>query len=119
MAFPFSKSSLPTQLFINNEYVESKHSEKLTVYNPKDGSLVCDSVPKSGEKDVDAAVSAAEKAFLEWRKSSNATRQKLMLKLADLIETNSEKLAELSRITMGAPYKTFGQRETTTAVEVC
>ena len=60
-AFEFSKDKLPKQLIINNEYVDSKNSKKLTVYNPADGSLVADDVPLAGEADVDAAVEAAEK----------------------------------------------------------
>ena len=62
-SFNFSKDKLPKQLIINGEYVDSKSSKKLTVKNPKDGSLVADDVPLAGEQDVDAAVAAAEKAF--------------------------------------------------------
>ena len=59
--FNWSKDNLPKQLIINNEYVDSKNDKKLTVKNPKDGSLVADDVPLAGEADVDAAVAAAEK----------------------------------------------------------
>lgn len=61
--FTFSKEDLPKQLIINNEYVDSKNSKKLTVKNPKDGSLIADDVPLAGEADVDAAVAAAEKVY--------------------------------------------------------
>jgi len=37
MPLQYSTKSLPKQLFINNEYVDSKSSKKLTLYNPKDG----------------------------------------------------------------------------------
>ena len=59
--FEFSKDKLPKQLVINNEYVDSKNSKKLSVKNPKDGSPIADDVPLAGEADVDAAVAAAEK----------------------------------------------------------
>ena len=59
--FNFSKDNLPKQLIINNEYVDSKSNKKLTVKNPKDGSLIADDVPLAGEEDVDRAVAAAEK----------------------------------------------------------
>lgn len=62
--FPFSKSNLPKQLAINNEYVNSKSGKKISVYNPKDGSLIADDVPLAGERDVDDAVAAAEEAFV-------------------------------------------------------
>ena len=118
MAFNFSKSALPKQLFINNEYVDSKNSKKLSLRNPKDGSLVADDVALAGEQDVDAAVAAAEKAFPAWKKMVPNGRRDIMLKFASLIEEHGEKLAELTRITLGAPYGSFGKFETGMAAEV-
>ncbi|EON67355.1 hypothetical protein W97_06608 [Coniosporium apollinis CBS 100218] len=117
MAFNFSKDNLPKQLFINNEYVESKNSAKLTLNNPKDGSLVADDVALAGEQDVDAAVAAAEKAFPAWKKMAPTQRRDIMMKLASLIEENGKALAELTRITLGAPYGSFGAFETGLAAE--
>lgn len=111
MSFPFSKSKLPLQLFINNEYADSKNSKKLTLHNPKDGSLISDQAPLGGEHDVDAAVAAAEKAFPTWKKVSGSKRREIMLKFAALIEKHSLALAELTRITLGAPYEAFGKFE--------
>jgi len=119
MAFEFSKSKLPLQLFINNEYVDSKNSKKLTLYNPKDGSLISDKVSLGGEHDVDAAVAAAEKAFPVWKKFSAGQRRDVMIKFADLIEKNGIALAELTRITLGAPYEAFGKFEAGMCAEVC
>ncbi|KAL5116306.1 hypothetical protein ACEQ8H_005764 [Pleosporales sp. CAS-2024a] len=103
MGLQYSPKTLPKQLFINNEYVNSTNSKKLTVYNPKDGSLVADDIPLAGEQDVDAAVSAAEKAFPAWKKMGAAQRRNMILKFADLIEKNANEIAQLTRITMGAP----------------
>ncbi|KAL5319234.1 hypothetical protein ACEPPN_012284 [Leptodophora sp. 'Broadleaf-Isolate-01'] len=117
MEFNFSKSNLPKQLFINNQYVASKNSKKLEVFNPKDGSLVANDVDLAGAEDVDAAVAAAEKAFPAWKKMSPNARRDIMLKFASLIETHGVALAELSRITLGAPYGPFGMFETGLAAE--
>jgi len=103
MPLQYSKQSLPKQLFINNEYVDSKNSKKLTLHNPVDGSLVADDVPLAGEQDVDAAVAAAEKAFVGWKKMAATQRRNIMLKFADLIEENAKDIADLTRISMGAP----------------
>lgn len=105
-SFPFSATNLPKQLFINNEYVDSSSDKKLTLFNPKDGSLVADDVPLAGKQDVDTAVSAAQAAFPAWRKIPNKARQEMMLKFADLLERHAETLAELTRITMGMPVST-------------
>ncbi|KAI1127444.1 aldehyde dehydrogenase [Nemania abortiva] len=110
-SFPWSRTNLPKQLFINNEYVDAKSPGKLAVYNPKDGSLVADDVALAGEQDVDAAVAAAEAAFPAWKKTTATHRRNLLLKLADLIEEHSVKFAELTRLSLGAPFTSFGALE--------
>lgn len=110
-SFAFSKDNLPKQLIINNEYVDSSNSKKLTVKNPKNGDLVADDVPLAGEEDVDSAVAAAEAAFPAWRATPPSTRRDMLNKLADLIEEHGKALGELTRITLGAPWGTFGHFE--------
>jgi aldehyde dehydrogenase (NAD+) len=99
------------------KYVSSKNSKKLELYNPIDGSLVANDVDLAGEEDVDAAVAAAEKAFPAWKKVIPQVRRDIMNKFAELMEKHIVELAELSRITLGAPYITIGQRETSMAIE--
>ncbi|KAH8651837.1 Aldehyde/histidinol dehydrogenase [Tricladium varicosporioides] len=111
MEFNFSKSNLPKQLFINNEFVASKNPKKLELYNPKDDSLVANDVDLAGPEDVDAAVAAAEKAFPAWKKMPPIERREIMYKFAGLVEKHGKALAELSRITLGAPYGAFGAFE--------
>jgi aldehyde dehydrogenase (NAD+) len=119
MAFSWSAKTLPKQIFINNEYVNSKSSKKLSLYNPADGSLIADDVPLAGEEDVDIAVAAAEKAFPAWKKLPPNERRNIMYKFAELVEQNSLAIAELSRISLGAPYKAFGAFEIGLCAEVC
>lgn len=119
MSLAYSTKNLPKQIFINNEYVNSKSSKKLSLYNPKDGSLIADDIPLAGEEDVDAAVAAAEKAFDGWRKISPTERRSIMLKFAELIEKNAEDIANLTRVSLGAPYKAFGAFEIGLCAEVC
>lgn len=107
----FSRNKLPTQLFINNEYVDPKSAAVFSVSNPRDNSLVSDKVPLAGADDVDAAVAAAEAAFPRWKAISAAERRAILLKFADLVEKHAEVLGELTRITLGAPYQAFGRFE--------
>lgn len=79
LPFDFSAQNLPKKLFINNSYVTAKSAQKLSVYNPKDNSLVADDVPLAGQADVDAAVEAAEKAFPEWKALNANARRDIML----------------------------------------
>ncbi|KAH8678070.1 aldehyde dehydrogenase domain-containing protein [Xylariales sp. PMI_506] len=103
MQFPFSKFSLPKQLFINNEYVDAKSPRKLSLQNPKDGSLVADDVPVAEEQDVDAAVEYAEKAFPAWKKVLPTERRRILLKFADLLEEHFTVLGDIGRTTIGSP----------------
>jgi aldehyde dehydrogenase (NAD+) len=89
----------------------------LELYNPKDASLVANDVDLAGAEDVDIAVAAAEKAFPAWKKLSSIARRDIMLKFADLILQHGDALAELTRITLGAPYGSFGKFETGLAAE--
>ncbi|MGJ7911644.1 aldehyde dehydrogenase family protein [Neobacillus sp. LXY-1] len=99
------------KLFINGEFVESKSQKTFDSYNPATGEvLAC--VYEAGKEDIDLAVKAARKAFDEgpWSKMSAANRSRLMYKLADLMEENSEELAQLETLDNGKPI-----RETTNA----
>ena len=113
----FSAANLPAQLYINNEYVNSTAGKKLSVYNPKDGTLVSDQVILAGEQDVDAAVTAAEAAFPAWKRVDAMQRRNILYKFADLLEKHIEKLAELTRLTLGAPFASFGKFEIGLAAE--
>lgn len=118
MSFPWSLKNLPKQIFINNEYVDSKADKKLTLNNPADGSVIANDVPLSGEADVEAAVEAAEKAFPAWKKLAASERRNIMVKFAELLEKNSVAVADLTRVSLGAPYKAFGAFEIGLCAEV-
>ncbi|KAK7408106.1 hypothetical protein QQX98_009697 [Neonectria punicea] len=117
LKIPHNRDNVPKLLFINNKYVESKNSRKLAVHNPSDDSLVADDVALAGEEDVDRAVAAASAAFRTWRNAPAKTRRDCMLKLADLIGANGNTFAELTRITLGAPFGSFGSFEINLACE--
>ncbi|VUC24188.1 unnamed protein product [Clonostachys rosea] len=95
--------NIETRLFIGNKYKEAKQSEKITVINPFDQSIVTGAVSCAGPDDVDDAVEAAFAAAKGWAKTRPSERARLMLRLADLVEENSEELAALETMAMGAP----------------
>src|SRR5207248_7337199 len=51
----------------------------------------------------DAAAAAAEKAFVDWSKKPAVERSKLLLRVADLIERDLEKLARAESVDTGKP----------------
>jgi aminomuconate-semialdehyde/2-hydroxymuconate-6-semialdehyde dehydrogenase len=60
-------------------------------------------VADSDGRDVDLAVTAAEKAFADWSKKPAAERSGFLLRIADLIERDLEKLARAESIDTGKP----------------
>lgn len=103
MQFNFSRENLPKESFVNNAYIQSSCTKKLTLLNPKDNTLVANDVDVAGETEVDAAVSAAENAFPAWKRLPAVQRKGILEKFANLVEANREKLNELTRITLGCP----------------
>ncbi|EMC99656.1 hypothetical protein BAUCODRAFT_30030 [Baudoinia panamericana UAMH 10762] len=95
--------SIQTDLFINGEYVPSSSGETLSIYNPNDDSLVTDKVQAASEKDIDNAVAAAKAAFPKWRNTAGQKRAAIMLRFADLLEKNAERLGQLESLAMGQP----------------
>lgn len=92
-----SPPDIQTNLFINGEYAPSSAGETLAIYSPVDDSLVSDSVQVASEADVDRAVAAARAAFPAWRDTAGHKRAKCMLKFAEILERESERLAGLGR----------------------
>lgn len=99
------------KLYINGEFVESTSQKTFDTYNPATGEVLA-TVFEADHQDIDLAVRAARKAFDEgpWSKMGAAKRSRLMYKLADLMEQNSEELAQLETLDNGKPI-----RETTNA----
>lgn len=93
--------SLPHCRYINGKWVEGVDKKKFEVINPSTEEVIT-SVCEGTEKDVDAAVEAARKAFEgEWKKTSSNKRSRLLLKLADLLEANTDLLAAVESLDNG------------------
>jgi betaine-aldehyde dehydrogenase len=92
------------QLFIDGRFVDAESGETLATRNPHDNSTIAE-VALAGRADVDKAVSAAEHAFPAWSRLAAADRGRILLKLADLIEANTEELARLESLDTGHPLR--------------
>ncbi|HST41506.1 MAG TPA: aldehyde dehydrogenase family protein, partial [Conexibacter sp.] len=62
-------------------------------------------IPQASTADVDRAVAAARGAFASWRRSSPATRQELLWRLADAVEAEPERWARLLATENGRPIR--------------
>jgi phenylacetaldehyde dehydrogenase len=91
-------------LFINNEWVASTHGATLIVEDPSTGKEIGRIVDAS-DADVDRAVAAARTAFDDgrWSNLPPNKRERIINKLADLIEAHGAEFAELEAIDNGKP----------------
>lgn len=95
---------VPTQLFINGEFVDADWQRKLDIINPSTEEVICQ-VPVASANNVDQAVNSAHAAFKgTWSQISARQRGQLMFKLADLMEEHKEELATIESVDSGAVY---------------
>ncbi|MEE9271515.1 MAG: aldehyde dehydrogenase [Candidatus Krumholzibacteria bacterium] len=78
--------------------------EFLDVFEPATGRVYV-RVPESDQRDVDQAVAAAEKAFTDWSHTPAEERARVMLRIADLLESRLEQFARAESIDTGKPVK--------------
>src|SRR5229473_1110354 len=88
--------------FINGKFVEPVRGKYLDNSEPATGKPYSQ-VADSDAQDVDLAVAAAEKAFVDWSQKPAAERSHLLLRIAELIERDLEKFARAESIDTGKP----------------
>ncbi|KAG6762525.1 hypothetical protein POTOM_033033 [Populus tomentosa] len=77
---------------IGGKFVDSQSSSTIDVINPATQEVVSQ-IPLTTNEEFKAAVSAAKHAFPAWRNTPITTRQRVMLKLQELIRRDIDKLA--------------------------
>jgi len=95
-----------TQIFINNEWVNSVSGKTFPDIDPCTGEKIVD-IQEGDKADIDKAVAAARAAFKSgstWRTMDASKRGSYLYKLADLIERDIEILAALECKDVGKPY---------------
>jgi len=107
---------MQTRMLINGELVEGS-GEGLTVLNPASETTI-DVVKEAGEDQIDAAVNGAAEAFESFSATSPAERSALLLQIADVIEQNSQELAELESLDVGKPWPSAHDDEMPLTIDV-
>jgi aldehyde dehydrogenase (NAD+) len=98
--------SIPTGLFINNEFVKALGGKTFESQDPATGKVIL-AIQEGQAEDVDIAVKAARKAFENgWAYSDPAWRASLLLRLADLLEKRQD---DVLAIEMADSGKTLNQ----------
>ncbi len=88
--------------YIDGMLQAPQEGKYLDLFDPSKGT-VFGKVPDSSQLDVDLATKSAENAFEAWSRASVNERAGILLKIADLIEKNLDKLAEAESLDNGKP----------------
>ena len=92
-------------LFIGGEFVPSANPEaKMTAVSPVDGTVLS-TFADATKEDVDKAVDCAWEAFKTWKNTTPQERSAILLKVADAIDQNKERLAKIESMDNGKPIR--------------
>src|SRR3954453_9400538 len=89
--------------FIGGEWHRSTASEIAIVFNPATDEILA-RVPMAAAADVNAAVSAAERAFPDWRRTPPQERIQFLFRFKRLLEAHAD---DIARLTTAENGKTF------------
>ncbi len=86
--------------FIGGQWVAPASGEYFDNISPIDGKPFTRAA-RGNKEDIEKALDAAHAAFPKWSKTATATRAKLLLDIADIIEQNLEMLARIETVDNG------------------
>lgn len=99
--------SLPDGHFINNRFVSGSTGQRMESFDPGLGEAFA-TFALGQHADIDAAIEAAERGYEIWRKVSPAERCAMLLKIAEVLRANADRLALIETLDSG---KTLGEAQ--------
>ncbi len=99
-----TRKTFQTKMLIDGQWRDSASGKTFETVNPATEEVIA-RVAEGDAADIELAVKAARKAFDSgpWRKADARDRGRLLYKLADLIESNIDELADLETLDNGKP----------------
>jgi phenylacetaldehyde dehydrogenase len=99
---PQVQAAIRNRMLIGGEWREAGDGETFPVHDPASGEVIA-RLPAGGDIEVDAAVRAARAALAApaWAGLTPYARERLMARLADLIESHADELAGLETLNQG------------------
>jgi len=92
------------KLFIGGRWVAPLAKDMIEVHNAGTGAVM-GRIPAAGEKDVDAAVSAARAAFEGWSGKEPSFRAELLEKISQGLKARADEIAKTIAQEVGMPLK--------------
>ncbi|MER9230519.1 gamma-aminobutyraldehyde dehydrogenase [Mesorhizobium sp. M0622] len=106
---------MDTQMLIGSKFERGTETEE-PILNPKTGATILN-LPEASPAQIEAAVLAAEKAFVTWSRTTPAQRAGYLLKIADRIEADAKDFADLEALNCGKPINAVLNDETPAIVD--
>ena len=103
-------SARALQNFIDGEFRDAADGRSAPLIDPATGTEF-GSAPVSTRPDIDAACSAARRAFESWRDTTPSERSLAILRIADAIESRAEELVRLESQNTGKPFQLTMEEE--------
>ncbi|HEY7211886.1 MAG TPA: aldehyde dehydrogenase family protein [Bryobacteraceae bacterium] len=96
----------PPRHFIGGEYVDGNSPVSIEVHNPATGELLA-AIPDAASEDVNRAVQAARASFENesWRGKNPSEKERILLRVADLMEQHKEELAAIEALENGKTFR--------------
>ena len=107
----------PALMLVDGSWEPSADGRFIPVENPAKRQAIAE-VPRAGAVDVDRAVRAAAKAFAAWKKVAPRERGRLLMKIADAMEAQSEAIARLIATETGNALRTQSRPEAKGAADL-
>jgi acyl-CoA reductase-like NAD-dependent aldehyde dehydrogenase len=93
------------RMYVDGEWVDAAGGGRFEVVNPATGEVVA-TVPDAGPADVERAVDAARRTFDQgdwWPRTSERERGRILLRAAEIVRREHERLARLETTDCGKP----------------
>src|SRR5579863_2021077 len=100
-------NTMPEELmFIGGEWANAEGGDSYEVLNPSTATRLS-TVPRAGREDVSRAIDAARSAFDSgpWPRMTPGERSRVLLRIAELIESKEDELARTETQNQGKPIK--------------
>lgn len=92
------------ELFYDGKWQAPRSGRVVQVSSPATGEPICEIVD-AGADDVDAAVAAARRGFLEWRDVHPADRANVLREIGSILRRHARELAFLDSADSGGPVR--------------
>ena len=104
MKIPENPADKEYKLYINGQWKDASDGGKFDTFCPANGEKLS-TCAEATKEDVDEAVKAANVAFEDWKLVDSIEREEILLKIADIIDDNAEKLGMIETLDNGKPIR--------------